>query len=271
MPYGRGFIRDPHLGLYRSFKSSHPAALKALPLGLPDSVSLLPFAPPIQDQDGVGQCVGRAIASALFTVLSSKGAAPIAPFSARALYWLARAIDRADMYLTGTLPPVTDSGCSPNQAIRAAALYGLASMYEIEGDGLVCDPANANTELKAGEIIACDARRPLVQWTAVEDGDPTKISQVLQAMTTGHPVAFAMEADDAFQAYDGKQMLSYSGQNQNHMQYAVGYMKQPDGTYAILQVNSWSASWGMGGMAWVKQDSIANATFNMLIPEVVTP
>jgi C1A family cysteine protease len=142
-------------------------------------------------------------------------------------------------------------------------------MYDIEGDGLVCDPTNANIELKAGEIIACDANRPKIEWTAVKDGDSTKLDQVIKALATRHPVTYAMEADKAFEEYDGKGVLTFAGQNPNHMQYAVDYRKNSAGDWEFLQINSWGQLWGMGGMAWVSAGSIQNATFNALIPELV--
>ena len=263
---GTGFIADPHMGMYRSFRASHPGASKSLPLGIPDSVSLLNFAPPIQDQDGIGECVGRAVTSALFCVLGSKGAPPRALFSCRAAYNLARAIDRAALYRSAAdLPPLVDSGCSPNQCIRAIGLYGLADVLDIDGGIIDAQPDKKNQELHLGELCFCDNRRtPEVTWTAIADDDPDKLALVIQALATGNPVVYAVDAGTPeFQQYDGGEPLLLSPEWPDHMQYAIGYQ---DKGRLIRGVNSWSRSWGDGGYYWIDSTTAAAGMNNILIP-----
>jgi hypothetical protein len=273
--HGKGYLPEPHVTLYRSFHAAHPAAVKPMSLGLPDSVSLMPFEPPIQDQDGVGRCVGEAIGGALYTLLGSKGFPPPAPFSARAAYDLAREIDRADLNPVGDLPPLVDVGCQPNQCVRAVGKFGLADIAQVDGGDSTVDPAKINVDLTLAEFEACRRRlvSPLkdITWTAIADGDPNKLAQVDQSLAAGYPVVFAMDADPTFDGYAGfatNGLLCYVGTAPNHMQRVVSYRTMPDGSRQYLQVNSWGPNWADGGMAWVWAGSIASYTYNMLIPRL---
>ena len=273
--HGRGYLPEPHAALYRSFKSSHPAATKPMPLELPDSASLLPFEPPIQDQNGAGRCVGEAVAGATYTLLGAKGYPPPAPFSARAAYDLAREIDRSDLNPAGDLPPLVDVGCQPNQCVRAVSKFGLADISQVDGGDSAVDPAKINIDLTLAEFEACRLRlvAPFkdITWTAVADGDPDKLTQVDQALAAGYPVIFAMDADSTFDSYSGfanSGLLAYQGTSANHMQRVVAYRTMPDGSRQYLQVNSWGKGWADGGVAWVWAGSILNYTYNMLIPRL---
>ena len=270
--HGKGYLPEPHVALYCSFRTSHPAAVRPMPLGLPDSVSLLSFEPPIQDQNGAGRCVGEAFGGGIYTLLGAKGFPPPAPYSARAAYDLAREIDRADLNPPGSWPPLLDIGCQPNQCARAIAKFGLADIVQVDGGNSTVDPAKIDVDLTLAEFEACRARlvSPLkdITWTAIANGDPDKLAQVDQALAAGYPVVFGVEADAAFDSYDGSQPLHYTGTSANHMQRAVAYRTMPDGSRQYLQINSWGKTWGMGGMAWVVADSIANYTYGMMIPRL---
>jgi hypothetical protein len=267
---GTGYIADPGPHLYHNFQATHPAALKPRAMALPASASLLEFAPPIQDQDGIGECVGRALASALYTCLDSKGAPPRAPFSARALYALAREIDRAALTPAGQdLPPLTDSGCAPNQAARAIVKYGLADVLDIDGGSLAAQPDKACTDLQLGEFEKCHARLfPMLTWTSVADDDPNKVNLCMQALAAGYPLVYAVDASTPdFQQYDGSGNLLLTGYGYDHMQYAVAY-RTTGGKVEFLDVNSWSGSWGDGGRGWFSADDWQTRTSNLLIPRV---
>ena len=266
-----GFIADPGPHLYHAFKATHPAALKPRTMALPSSVSLLEFAPPIQDQDGIGECVGRAMASALYTCLGSKGAPPRAPLSARMAYALAREIDRAGITPVGhDLPPLVDSGCAPNQAARAIVKYGLADVYDVDGGSLAAQPDKACADLLLGEMEACHARRfPMLTWTSVEDDAEGKAELAMQALVAGYPLVYAVDASTPdFQQYDGGGNLLLTGYGYDHMQYAVAYRTVGASLVEFLEVNSWGESWGDKGCGWISADDFQNRTSNLLIPRL---
>jgi hypothetical protein len=266
---GRGCIPDPP-GLYPHFSAAHPAAGKFRAIQLPDSSGPDPFAPPIQDQDGIGECVGRAIASAIYTVLGSKGFPPRAPFSARAAYNLARAVDRAALCPKGSpLPPLEDGGCSPNQCARAVATYGLADIEDIDHGILDAQPELACTELQLGEYLACDARRIQgLTWTAIPDGAPDRIDQLVAALAAGYPAALTVDASaPEYGGYRGGAPLDCVGSNWDHENYLTFYKHDSQGALLFLLRNSWGAGWGDQGMAWVTERFVRAST-GLLVPRL---
>jgi len=268
--HGRGCIPDPP-GLYPHFSAVHPAAQKIQSMQLPDSAGPDAFAPPIQDQDGIGECVGRAVASALYTVLGSKGYPPRAPFSARAAYNLARAIDRAALTpKSAQLPPLEDGGCSPNQCARAVAKYGLADILDIDHGILDARPELACTELQLGEYLACDARRVAgLTWTAIPDAVPDRIDQLVSALAAGYPACLTVDASvPEYGACNGITPLDCTGSNWDHENYLTFYKHDAAGALLFLLRNSWGTSgWGDQGMAWVTERFVRAST-GLLVPRL---
>ena len=266
---GTGCIPDPP-GLYRHFAAVHPAARKVQAMRLPDAAGPNAFAPPTQDQDGIGECVGRGLSSALYTVLGSKGAPPRAPFSARACYNLARAVDRASLCAsTEDLPPLEDGGCSPSQAARAISKYGLANILDIDGGILDAQPALKNTELKLGEYLSCDARRVAgLSWTAIPDNASDRLDQLVLALASGYPACVTVDASQGeYQAYDGGEPLDCDGTGWDHENYITYYKTDAAGARLFLLRNSWGKSWGDEGAAWVTEKFV-RASSGLLIPRL---
>ena len=271
---GTGYIADPVGHRYNAFRAVHPAR-KMGAAKLPDSGGPGEFAPPIWDQDGTSSCVGHAFAGALTELCAAEAVTLDAPVSPRGCYFLSRAIDRAAN--PGPLPTLSDDGAMPNSAARALQIYGIPLEGDNISDKKATDPdyttwlaAHVNDELKLGEFEAEDNRRILTDWTSIYDGDPDKVQLLVQALAAGFPAVFAMDASvSEFQRYDGTGILSYSGQAPDHMQMVDLYRKNSAGRYEFRERNSWGESWGSKGYAWVNQNSIAQATFSMLIPHLL--
>ena len=273
---GTGYIADPVGHLYNAFRAVHPAARKIRGAKLPDSGGPMAFSPPVWDQDGTGSCVGHGFAGAITTVLGSLGRPTPRPVSPRACYFMARAVDRAAD--AGPLPTLTDEGAAPNECARGLTVWGLELEGDRASDRCASDAdyttwiaAHVNDELTLAEFEAEGTRRFLADWTSIDDGDPDKVALMVQALAAGYPATGAVDASvDEFQSYDGSGVLSYDGQAPDHEQYWNAYRKNAAGLYEFHEVNSWGRAWGDQGTAWVSQQSIAEATFNVLIPRVLS-
>jgi hypothetical protein len=268
--HGRGCIPDPP-GLYQHFAAAHPADLKVKAMRLPDAAGPEAFAAPMQNQGGLGECVGRAVGSALYTLLGSKGRPPRAAFSARACYNLARAVDRAALCPKNSpLPPLEDGGCSPNQAARAITKYGLPDILDIDGGILDAQPALVCTELTLDEYLACDNRRvDGLSWTTIPDDAPDQIDQLVTALASGYPACVTVDAGQSeYQTYDGTEPLDCTGRNWDHENYLTFYKHDAAGALLFLLRNSWGTSgWGDMGMAWVTERFVRAST-GLLVPRL---
>ena len=275
MTRGTGYRPDPPGHRYNAFRAVHPARSYSAAAPMPNGPIAL--CPGVWDQNGTGSCGGHGAAGALTVLLRSAGFSLAEPaVSPLACYRMARMIDRAAM-TDGPLPALTDSGVQPNELARGLQEYGL----QLEGDNPTDKTIEDSTSYAAwlsGKInsepslleLEKSAARELVDWTSIADGDPQKVSLLLQALHAGYPAMFAVDANtDDFQNYDGSGVLDYGGQNPDHMQYICGCREAADGSTEFRQVNSWGTSWGDNGMAWVSQRAIQSATFDMLIPRML--
>jgi len=272
---GKGYKADPAGHVYSKFKAVHPARFgAATPLFPNGPMALMPG---IYNQVQTSSCGGHAGGGALTTFLRAQGKPPAANVMPLGCYDVSREVDRADSTSSGPLPPLTDDGVAFNELARGLQVYGLELECDRPG-ALTCTDAgygdwltaNINVEQKLGEYEVMSARRVLTDWTQIQDGDPTKIAQLVAALQSGFPAIFGVDASiDAFQNYDGNGVLSYNGTNYDHAQYVCGVRVNAAGQYEFYEPNSWGTGWGAGGAAWVDQNSIANFTTNMLIPRLL--
>jgi hypothetical protein len=167
------------------------------------------------------------------------------------------------------MPPLEDGGCSPNQAARAIAKYGLADILDIDGGVLDAQPALKNTELKVGEYLACDARRVVgLSWTAIPDDAPDRLGQLVMALAGGYPACVSVDAEQPeYQTYDGNEPLDCDGTWWDHENYITYYKTDAAGARLFLLRNSWGLSWGDKGAAWVTERFV-RASSGLLIPRL---
>ena len=245
--YGTGHIPDPE-GYKRA--PFHRLAARLGAVTLPDSISLVPQAPPVMDQgsgdDGTSSCFGHAAACGLFVALRT----PWVP-SPKGLYTNGRAIDRDPV----TLPPLTDSGTQPNQGFRAVNEYGIKPMVPLAGRFSDADPKTINEEPMLGDLESEALMVPVGDYGIYSRGQQ-RITDICTSLAHGKPVCVAIAGGSAtFQAYAGG-VLGALNAELDHYVCAIGYETAPNGSIVLLIRNSWGAGWGEDGNVRINEAAI---------------
>jgi hypothetical protein len=283
---GFGFIKDPGVhgrnGIYNLFHV-HPAS-KIEASALPDMCSLLPFAPPVWNQDQTGSCCGHGFAGAETTTFAAHGKPLPSPVLPRVRYNLGRAIDRSNPSL-----PLIDEGAQPSSLVRAAMTYGVVLEGEDDGGRTALSPdyaaylvAHVNDELKLGELEKA-GKRLLLGYNAITDYDPQKTLKIRQSLVGKCAVTVAVDAgSDAYQGYDeSKGPLDFTGSEPDHENFLLGYGTPAALAAAKLIPDAWvkwptpylyllQNSWGMGlwtesGRAWVTEKFVQQGACSTLV------
>lgn len=247
MTYATGHLPDPEG--YRRVPFHHLAARLGA-IALPDSISLVPKAPPVMDQgsgdQGTSSCFGHAAACGIFTALGL----PWIP-SPKQLYRNGRAIDRDPV----TLPPLTDDGTQPNQGFRAVNEFGIEAMVPLAHRFSDADPATINDEPQLVDLEA-EALELVVGDYGIYSLGAQRITDIRTSLAHGKPVCVAIAGGSAaFQAYGGG-VLGPLNSPLDHYVCAVGYETAPDGSIVLVIRNSWNAGWGENGNVRIDEAAI---------------
>lgn len=255
MTYSRGYIRDP---LHK--RTQKPAlALLGAPIGdVPPSASLEDFEAPIFDQGMTSSCLGHGTAQGIYTAFAAHGdKMPWVP-SPAGIYTVARCVGRRlaavkqSVFPPATLPPLTDSGAMPADAMRAISLWGVRPMGQLAptrfSDQLVTE---VNLEPKLGALMD-DAETLLVGEYRIDETAPDMIGQVCAAIVHGYPVGIGIFVDTTFEQWTKDRpiigvpnMMDQNGGG--HWMVLTSYKTLPDGTRAFRGPNSWGPQWGDAG------------------------
>ena len=217
-------------------------SFKAMRLGapaLPLSIDLSPSAPPVDDQNGFGMCVGEAYSAAANTRLAVAGT-PVARISRFCVYKLSRCLDRG-----GASTPLTDSGTSPGSAISALQNWGVVSAATWGEE----DASTLNNEPTLPELEEASDFCLAGAYFLNSSGDQ-RVIDICTALASGFPVCMSLAASGTeFNNYGGGVLGALSGPI-DHENYCVGYTLSvaDDWTSVVLKcVNSWGTGWGEAG------------------------
>ena len=218
-----GWLPPARLGRAHLGRSIARGALDTLPLA-----AELVGVPEVYDQGAVGSCTAQALACAVETVAQRCLYAPERP-SRRDLYYRERALE-------GTVRE--DAG-----AILADGITALSRGWLPESrwpHSTVWGPEWTT----APPALPVDAPR-VVNAEAL----PIDPSDVLWEIATGHPVVVGLEVTDAWETLTGDTLPDPEGTSiGGHAVCLVGYDR---GLGCVRVRNSWGASWGNGGEAWL--------------------
>ena len=228
----------------------HPMAR----LGASPDADLTPFAPPVDDQDGVGQCTGQAVICGAFTALGKAGT-PLAQYpNPQTAYRMALCLARSYEWSSGNPPSLQDTGTDPNLVYLGLNKWGCASAKDVLGFADPCPELTAAyaqhacDEPTLGEFEFSDNMKLVGQQVVTSSGQQ-RILDVRAALAAGFPFTMSVYASDArFQGYTGGVMpAAPDGSECDHLVCALKSTTLATGETVFLVQNSWSKGWGMGG------------------------
>jgi C1A family cysteine protease len=211
---------------------------------LPESVSLLKYAPPRGDQGQQGSCVAWSSAYAAQTVL----------FSA-ATHEDPASLAFSPSYLYNQIRLDNCQGSYVEKAMEAMQRNGGVPMKEYPYDDRDCDRAPSESQKAEGR------RNVIHGFTRLTQGD--KLDQISVRAVKEHlahdaPVVIGMMVGQSFmQDMMGKELWQPQGMDAaqigmgGHAMCVIGYDdRKYGGAFQIM--NSWTENWGNKGVAWVR-------------------
>lgn len=237
--YGKGHISDPH-GLIMTPHDRLPG----LAVTIPRAWDLSKKAPSIWNQLQTSSCVGQATARAISMFFRLIGDPLEDEPSGQGIYTNARAIDRPRQ-ADGGFAPLTDDGSMPIQAMRCLTEYGvpLVKAWPFDANTINEEP-NVVQEASAS-IIKLDGYYRIYRQPA---NPKAFVEAICQAIASSYPVCGAIQADQAFEDYDGHRTLGAAGASLGgHYLCFNQYDTTTGGQRILFGDNSWGTSWGTRG------------------------
>ena len=248
-PNGYGHIPNPdfvHVDPFRKLSESIKSD------GSAPTIDLSSFAMPVADQGSTSSCPGHAVAGAVYTTCAAQGhQLPYVP-SPKGIYTDARCIDRTPSPELGwALPPLTDEGAFPDQAVRAIAEWGVMPIQAPTTDGRYsdCDPVTINDEPTLNDL---EAESALVLTGAygidIDVIGKQRVMDLRKSLSNGYAVCFSTYVGIEFENWTpSKGPLKGVNGTPNHYVYLISYRTLPDGTTVFKFRNSWGPGWGIYG------------------------
>lgn len=168
---------------------------------------------------------------------------PCDPVSRRFGYTLGREIANPNAQLV-------DGGTNPAAVVEGMRRIGVSP----EAAWPSGDLAKINERLDFfSEEVACTFQ--VTQIAVIEEDGDARCAAIRRAIAAGFPVGFAMDVDDAFEAWNSDAV--YTGPTGpslgNHALRIVGYRP-----CAFRVANSWGTSFGDGGFIWIADSFIGS-------------
>lgn len=251
-PFSMGMEHDPVK--YGNTSVSEPLANNRKN-PLPESISLLEFAPKRLNQGRQGSCVGWATTYAGRTILHSRqtGTNPDRlPFSPSYTYNQVHLPNCQGTYLPDALAVMKKGGTLP--------------LSDFPYDESSCDrQPTGNHRQKAANYRIKDYLR-LTQGRS--SGQKPDLLGIKQNVAAGAPVIIGMMVGGTFmRAMEGRELWRPTQQDYamrgfgGHAMCVIGYDDyKANGKGAFEIMNSWGGNWGKDGVAWVSYDDFAHFT-----------
>jgi hypothetical protein len=213
------------------------------------------------DQLTTSSCVGHALVGASETRFHILGQ-PIVHKAPFCVYDVGRCIDRHPLP-NGKLPPLTDHGCEPNQAMRGVIEWGICNY---EDRPTVVKDVNKEPRLSMLEDASeFELEGAYLLYPVGDNRDERMasiIGQITQTLASGYPVPAARIFDtESEQWTPNKPPLGASNPHDphagGHYIYLVGYEIDSQGKITVEFANSWG-DWGDDGFGFGDENFVGD-------------
>lgn len=222
--------------------------------GLPASMDLSPFFPPIGDQGQYGTCVAWASA------YNCKTAIEAVKFGLTPTQLSSAAYQLSPKYLFTALPnDKKGDNCNGTDFVPALDVMlnkGVASQATVPYSSL----GNCSQTTLDPSWNTDAAKHKIKYYRRI----PDNVNDIKQALAAKIPVILGAKLDDSFMGWNSESVyqshtsFTNVGIHSYHAMCIVGYdnNKGPRGAFKV--VNSWSSQWGAGGTIWVDYNFMVN-------------
>ncbi len=216
---------------------SAPAALRSLS----DAVDYTDYFPAPGYQGQQGSCVGWSVAYALKSYQEGRerGWSLDVPEHLFSPSYVFNQIRQSSDCLIGSHIP---------DALNLLAQQGVAPLSDFSYSADDCERLpDANAQQAAQDFR-------IASWNRIPLGD---VAEAKNQLAAGYPIVISMAFDSAFETLSGSEPWSYSGALVGyHAMVIIGYNDARD---AFRVINSWGASWGDAGYAWISYQAYKDA------------
>ncbi|MCR6721104.1 MAG: peptidase C1A papain [Chitinophagaceae bacterium] len=217
---------------------------------LPESVSLLKYAPARSDQGQQGSCVAWSCAYAAQTILTAaaRGDDP-------------NQIVFSPSYLYNQIKLEGCQGSYLQRAMEAMRANGGVALREYPYDDSNCDRMPTSSDVNRGKQNTIHGFSRLTQGDNI---NKISIRAIKEHLAKDAPVAIGMMVGQSFmQNMMGQELWQPSGMDASqvgmggHAMCVIGYDDRKFGG-AFQIMNSWGPQWGKDGVAWVRYGDFQN-------------
>lgn len=222
--------------------------------------------PGILNQSQTGSCVGHATDGAIETRLAFLGT-KVPHKSPLGIYDIARAMERADSnpnVPVAQLPALEDVGAIPSWAMKGLTDFGVPSYAQRP---TVDAEVNDGPRLAQLEDGATFELKGAYRINATGSG---LLLAIKQAISSGFPVPFAVQVDNAFENWTPGNAPITTPKGQilgGHYIYLIGYDTLATSKTVWTFANSWDVTWGDEGFAQ-GDDAFVQASTDLYVTDV---
>jgi hypothetical protein len=200
---------------------------------------LLPTPTPVSRQGNIHSCTANAAADALEMLMARSGL-PVVQLSRLFIYYNARNLHGS----TGE-----DGGTYLRMTFEAVKRLGVCpeTMWDY-----VPENVNVRPSLRAYHAASDNKVTAFYRITSLGED---RLGDIEAALRAGHPVAFGTHVTEEFKRYDGAIDRAFplpSTLGGRHAMLLCG-VRRRGGRREFRVRNSWGATWGMGGYAWMDE------------------
>jgi len=154
---------------------------------------------------------------------------------------------------------ITDMGCQPYHAVRAASKHGLVPL----DDWAPWGPRGFGIDTPPPATLRIRAQRVSMTLRPIYATGDAMVERVVDSLAQNRPVMLAVAVDDAFMSDGGSDVIRAPRGSTAGMLHAVtayGYRAAEGAGYWQVRIaNSWGERWRDRGRAWLGHGAVAAA------------